>query len=301
MEAPSSDDAGEGGGTSEPTARVAPPTDAHEAPSERHERPWFSRLWPSARELAEIDDPQIDALDAEARRELGAVWQRRGEAELHVGSGFAALANDLFAHGAPPEVMNVVARALRDELRHARISVDLAARYRGDAARWPAPIEVSIPTFPGSSGALRVAVTVASLSCLNETLACALLELAIERCASPIVRAGLRSILRDEIEHARVGWAYVGSSFVSREVRGAMGPWLVRICSAKLTELAGPGGPLPGERFPNHGLLDRATTQAAIADTLAEVIVPGWARAGFDVAPLRDWAKRTFAGHPSWS
>jgi hypothetical protein len=242
-----------------------------------------------------LEDTTIDALSADARRELAGVWQHRGSHELHVASGFAALANDLYASGAPQKVHEAIAKALRDEVRHAELSILLAARYRGDEPVWPDPIDVEIPTFPPSSGALKVALTVISLCCINETLACGALEAALRQCEAPVVRLVLREILEDEVEHARAGWSYLASPFVSNETRRVMGPWLKRLCAAKIGTLAGPGMPLPGESFPAQGLLSRRTTQQMLLSTLREVVLPGWERAGFDVRPVTLWMNDAFA------
>ena len=94
---------------------------------------WWRRAAPQARSLAEIVDPEIEAATPEDRTRLAAIWQKRGGLELRVASNFSALAVELLEHGAVPAVYEIVGQAVRDEVHHAQISIEMAARYRGDA------------------------------------------------------------------------------------------------------------------------------------------------------------------------
>ena len=51
---------------------------------------------PEAQSIAEVVDPEIEALPMEGRAKLAAIWQKRGGLELRVAAGFSALAVELF-------------------------------------------------------------------------------------------------------------------------------------------------------------------------------------------------------------
>jgi hypothetical protein len=253
-------------------------------------RSWWARVDASAESILAVHDAEIDALARDERLTLAAVWQKRGGLELQVAGGFAAIASELLEHGAVQPVMALVGQAVRDEVHHAEISVELAARYRGDDVVWPAPAPVHIPKLAPATGALRATLHMIAMCCINETVACAILEAAFAQAKSPLVRAGIQSILSDEIDHARAGWAHLASPFVDAETKRALPQWLKRLLAGKLDVLLQDESPLPGEAFPHHGMLARETFREVVHAALDDVVLPGFARAGIDTEPARAWA-----------
>lgn len=236
-------------------------------------------------------DDVIDGLAPEAREQLAGVWQNRASLEVQVGIGFAAVAGGLVESGGIQPVIEIVSAAVRDEVRHAEISAAIAARYRGDEMRWPAPVKTMIPAFAPATGAFRNTLRMVALCCINETLACAILEACVAQGKSPLVRAGQQSILSDEIDHARAGWAHLASPFVREDDKRALGTWLRRLLAGKLDALLDEAAPLPGEAFPDHGMLSRATFEKVIHSALEDVVFPGFDAAGIDTTDARAWAK----------
>jgi hypothetical protein len=255
---------------------------------------WWKKADAEAAELAHVRDPVIDAASAEARADLAEIWQRRGGFELRVAAGFAIIATELFEHGADPSVLQIVARAVRDEIHHAELSIDVAARYRGDGPRWPRPAATPVPELAPASPTLRTTLHVVAMCCINETIACACLDAALGQTKTPLVRAAQQLILSDEVEHARAGWAHLASRHVSEEMKAELSGWLVRLFSAKLRELIEEDTPLPGEKFPEHGMLSRDVTTQVVAATLRTLLLPGFARAGIDTAAAERWTRETF-------
>ncbi len=237
-----------------------------------------------------MKDDVIASLPMEQRNVLADIWQKRAGFELQVAAGFAGISMSMFELGADPYVVKIVGRAVRDEIRHAEISTELAARYRGDAVIWPTRVPVHTPRFEPAQGGLRLALYMIAMSCINETVACSVLEAAINQSESPLVKAALQTILADEIDHARAGWAHLASPWVTPEIKTQLPEWLRRMLSAKLRELVEDESPLPGEAFPSHGLLARERTRRIVRATLDDVIFPGFDAAGIDASLARAWA-----------
>ncbi len=253
-------------------------------------RAWWARSDAEAKTISTARDAEIDSLAPEARTALAAVWQKRGGLELQVGSAFATVASELVELGAARPVIEIIGQAVRDEIHHAEISVELAARYRGGDPLWPAPSPVHIPAFAPATGTLRATLHVIALCCINETVACAVLEAAMSRAKSPLVRTGLQSILSDEIDHARAGWAHLASPFVSAETKRTLPPWIKRLLAGKLDALLEDEAPMPGEAFPDHGMLSREAFRKTVHAALDDVVLPGFEAAGIDIEPARAWA-----------
>jgi hypothetical protein len=266
------------------------------APRSRRKGVWWQRVAPSAKAIDEVIDPEIEALSMDDRHKLAALWQKRGGLELRVAAGFSALGLELFEHGTTPTVYEIVGQAVRDEIHHAQISVELAAKYRGDAVQWPAPEPSHIPPFEPTKGAMHAALYVIAMCCINETVACGVLEASLRDAKSPLVRAALQSILTDEVEHARAGWAHLASPWVTPDIKRALPNWLYRLHAAKLRELVEDETPLPGEPFASrgHGMLSRKQSQKVVWETLEGVIFSGFRTTGIDPSLAEAWARKAF-------
>ena len=262
----------------------------------RSARPWWSKLEPSATDVRQVADAEIDALSTDSRAILAAIWQERGASELKVAGGFSALSANLIEYGTADAVLKLVSRAVRDEVHHAEIAVDMAARYRGSEIEWPPPAPFPVPTLAPADGRLRATLLVIAMCCINETLACGILEGQLSQAKSPLTRAALQTVLADEIDHARAGWAHVVSPFVTdamkKEIGG--GGWLPRLLHGRLKDLTDTDSPFPGEQLPDHGILTRKARNEIVATALKDVVFPGFDRAGLDTASARDWAATAF-------
>jgi len=113
---------------------------------------------------------------------------------------FRRLGRELSAHDAPPSLVADARRALRDEVRHARLTRQLA-RAHGAA---PPPVRVS-PAAPRSLEA--IAVENAVEGCVRETFAALLAVHQARAAADPEVRATMALIAPDETRHAELAWA----------------------------------------------------------------------------------------------
>ena len=258
-------------------------------------KPWWQRAAPKAHTFEEIVDPVIDATPAADRAELAAIWQNRAGVELCVASTFASLSVELLEHGATQSVLEIVSQAVRDEVHHAQISAEMAAKYRGDAPVWPAPEPNHVPTFRASKGAMHATLYMITECCINETLACGVLEASIAQAKSPLAKAALSTILSDEIDHARVGWAHLASSWVTPEMRRELPSWLQWLHWSNLHELVEEDTPFPRGKYPIHGMLTRSRTREVAHTTLFDVIFPGYRRAGIDPSLAEQWARTAFA------
>jgi hypothetical protein len=261
----------------------------------RSSRRWWSKLDTEATDVRAVADPEIDALSHEARAELAGIWQERGASELKVAGGFTAVTALMIEHGTADGALKLLSRAVRDEVRHAEIAVDMAARYRASEVEWPPPQPFPVPLLAPAEGRLRATLLVIAMCCVNETLACAILEGQLSQATSPLTRAALQSVLADEIDHARAGWAHLATPFVTTPMKDEIGAsWLPRILNARLRDLVESDAPFPGERFPTHGILTRAARKQIVAEALAAVVFPGFTRAGIDSTKAQEWAQKAF-------
>jgi hypothetical protein len=129
----------------------------------------------------------------------GAHLARMAQLEAASVDAFHALQADLAHLGAPKRLLDAVRNAARDEIRHARIVGSLAARF---GARVP---PVTVP--PAKARSLEeIAIENAREGCVREAFGVAIVALQATSATDPRVRRTMRTIARDELEHAVLAW-----------------------------------------------------------------------------------------------
>lgn len=122
-------------------------------------------------------------------------------------ASFARFVLDLLAIGAPAHLVRSALRAQGDEIVHAVLCFDVAARGMG-ASFGPGPLDVASTHATSRSLAAIVHDAVVE-GCVGESLAA---EVARDRLANetePLRRAALTRIAADEARHAELAWAFV--------------------------------------------------------------------------------------------
>lgn len=236
-----------------------------------------------------FDDPSIAALTADTRAALATHWSRRARSELQVGRAFAAMAPLFHAHGADAEVVERLARGAEQEERHARLCVSLAEAYGGVAVALPEIGDVPLPSFGGVDDELERALLVAGMCCINETIATAWLSAGLAVATAPIAIAANRTHLRDEIEHARLGWAHLASRRVSARTRAALATRLPKLLAANAPGWEADDAALPAAGLPSHGHLAATDSRAVVHEALRDLVLPGFAHVGVDTRAAEAW------------
>lgn len=128
------------------------------------------------------------------------------------------------------------------------------------------------------------------MSCITETLSTALLIEMRARATDPLVRAVVREVLRDEVDHALLGWAYlevgVDPSLLARVSERL--PGMLRDTASE--ELFGDAPDPPhASALAGLGGLPRGTRCRIFASTMREVVFPGLRRHGLDTRLAQRW------------
>lgn len=177
--------------------------------------------------------------------DVGAFFAEVMQVEAASVDAFAILAAELSAHGAPADLVAAAERAGRDEIRHARMAEALMRRFGGAAER---PVVPRRPVRPLREVALENAVE----GCVREAYGAFVASWQAGASADESVRAVMRRVAADEIEHAELAFAVAAwaepllSAAELAEVRAARAEAVTMLLaelavepSAALRELAG--------------------------------------------------------------
>jgi hypothetical protein len=229
----------------------------------------------------------LDALEADKRRRFGLAWASRMQQEHLAVGAFALLTSELAEDGCEPTVLEMMARAASDEVRHAEMCRRVATLALGDGAAEIAPLCRGVPRVPRYAGAprtVRVLYHVVEMCCLNETFTGVYLTEMRKRATNPAARAVVESLLEDEIGHGRAGWAYLATrkgdpalEALAREL-----PTLVRRSMSAVSRAASAHAEADDPELEAFGWLGGAAAAEIYERTLADVIVPGFESLGIE-------------------
>ncbi len=232
------------------------------------------------------DDPTIARLAPADRAILAAIWNQRAQSESNVGNVFGQVADELVASGAPAELVGLARRAESDEARHAAVCEALARAYGHDSAARPER-RVRLRDYEQPTVRLRTALHAVHVCCISETIATAFVEACLGACESPVLREIHREHLGDEVQHARIGWAYMAT--LSADERTAVGAELPMLLKLQLDAWTSRIGDLPLAGIPGHGYPPQKELLDAVHEAIRELVLPGFDHVGVDSTAARAW------------
>ncbi len=247
---------------------------------------WGGKL--TSRPLPDAADA-IAGLSVDERTVLANVWLSQAATERRVAHSFEVIHEALVELRSDPGLVEASARAIDDEMRHAELCREMASRYAGRSLAPPAELPFVHPAHPeASSESVRRALFVIGQCAYNETFASAYLESAHASATVPLARAAIGELLSDEIDHARIGWAFLSTLTDAR--RAEIESWLLPLAISNLREwrsLQLPDG--PQTVIGAHGVPERENIERALMDAIETLMIPGFKRFGFDTRALARW------------
>lgn len=207
------------------------------------------------------------------------VWRHRERIEREAAMLFGQLGATLVEAG-HPQLATRAFTAAADEHRHAERCRALVIALAG-ATVPPADAPRTLELGPGHLALRdRALYAAVAMGCVTESLSCALLLELRAAATHPLVVATVTEILRDEIEHARIGWAVLAAEARMRDVTW-LRPLVPAMAAAAVAEDV---TPMAGDdALAGLGILPRGRVRALVAQTWATVIAPGLAHHGLRV------------------
>lgn len=211
--------------------------------------PWGRRLERRRAAVAGLPWEQIPAgVDAAGVESARWVWTQSAFSEYASAASFAAIAGALLEAGAPIDLVAAAGDFIVDEIFHAELAARVAMALGGAV-----PLEVDLQRLvrpvDGEGALLRAAALLVRTSCVGETLTVPLLQLARRQAQPGAIRAVLRLIVRDESQHARLGfwfldWADERLSAADRAALGVVAGEALRSFAPLLSGDCQPGASL---------------------------------------------------------
>lgn len=243
-----------------------------------------------------FDDPSVHALSDAERSFIAAHWRRRAAAEARVGISFSKMAPRIAGAGGAAHVVAMLEASAEQEARHAGLCLRLAEAYGGAPQSTVDPGPCELPRFGVGDEVLEAHLLVVGTCAINETLATAWISACLDAATAPIAVAANRAHLREEIDHARLGWAHLASNAVDANHRAAIAELLPAMLEANAPQWEGEEPGMPEQGITAHGHLTAAATRAVLREAIADVVLPGFRHVGIDTRRASAWLASYEAG-----
>jgi hypothetical protein len=216
-------------------------------------------------------------------------WRCRHQFEREASVRFTRMAEALKEHDAPDQVIAMAHKAADDEVRHAQLCRDLVHYFNEDFDP-NSPLSVKEVSPAHLSSSQKLLYEVVAMSCITETLSCALLGALSERAHDQRVKETMHSILRDEIVHSRLGWAYLTSVGSSQDLT-FLAEYLPSMLAGTVTEeiFQKTKPPVLEQDMIVYGALGRAQRLSIFVESMRLIVFPGLEQFGIDTSLAKKW------------
>jgi hypothetical protein len=231
----------------------------------------------------------LPQLSPRQRHLVASTWNFRASAERSALLRFQRLLIELRQTGAPAVVVEGVEQAIDDESRHIGLCDQLARLFgRVDAPSGPTPHGPIGP--PSASIRERLLYEMVAFCCVTETINAAMLVAVQRRVQAPNVKEVVQAILKDEVNHSRIGWAYL--QWARNEGRADwLADWLQPMFEgAGVEEIYAPdSGERDGPLMAAYGELSLRDRTSIFRAANRDVVLPGMERVGFRTDECERW------------
>jgi hypothetical protein len=223
------------------------------------------------------------------RARVAGTWAFRTRAEIEATARFARMATDLAAIGATDVVVQGARDASADEARHRDLCAELAAKWGHPNATNHVPPRERIGRSDMDARD-RLLWEVVAVCCISETMNTSLMSRCMEVAKDPEIHSTLQALLKDEVRHARLGWAHLAA-----ERAAGRGAFLGDVLPLLLEASIEPGfleGTLVApwtEALYDYGELPSPELVQIFCDTLNLVVFKGLDAVGIDTSKARAW------------
>jgi hypothetical protein len=221
---------------------------------------------------------------------IAQVWAVRHGVETGASLRFAALSQGMRAAGAPATLVELATRASADEVRHAAHCADI---LRSRQAEVPPPETRLLFFGPRDLGPeQRLTYEVVAQSCISETESMATLVTLLDAASDDHLKNVLQELARDEVQHARLGWAYLAWAKDRLDLSFLAGFLPAMATAATGEDLFQPGPPEADDpALLRSGVVPKRDRRRIYLETLHSVVIPGFEEFRIDTGPLRRWAE----------
>jgi hypothetical protein len=225
------------------------------------------------------------------KEQLAITWAERAQAELGASRRFRQLLVRLQRLNTNPHILQRVEQAEQEEDLHAFLCSKMAMKL-GHATGFAIPRGIS-KTQTYSWVELperdRLLLDVVVLGCITESLNASLLNTIYAKSDGGEASRLIHRILKDEVKHAQIGWAYLGEECKARDC-SFVSDYLVEMVQISVNDALFQPVTVPlSDASYAFGVMPHHARREQFNATLDEVVCAGLEHFGIDTSDLRNW------------
>lgn len=223
---------------------------------------------------------------------MARVWAERAQAELGAARRFKELLKRMKKFDTHPRILELVAQAEKDEDQHAFWCAKMARKF-GHKTGFENPNDV-VEEFNYSwtqrPERQRLLLDVVMLCCITESMNASLLNTIYSQSGRSEAGQLIHRILKDEVKHAQIGWAYLGEECKSQDCR-FVSEYLIEMATISVKEeLFLPVSNSLSQEAYRYGVMPENQRIDQFKATIEEVVCAGLEHFGIDASGLKQWA-----------
>lgn len=231
---------------------------------------------------------------------IAKTWAERAQAELAARTRFKLLTEQLMDFAANGSIIRLARKAQGDEERHAIMCAQVARQYGHPTGLEDLPtpsLQLSRSWELKLSAKECLLCEVTLMCCIIETANAGLLNTIYGHSKVTPTRNIIRQILKDEIKHGQIGWAYLAAESKEFDYRFLQNYLVEMFEIAVKDELFLPiADDLGDEDSFNYGVMPVGLRLKQFQTTAYQVIFPGLEKFGVDTGNARAWLQERVEG-----
>jgi len=226
---------------------------------------------------------------------IALTWANRAQAELGAKARFKILAAQLTELGASKNIVALVRNAEADEERHAKLCSEVARELghsTGFAFFEDQTKEVKRAWDNEELASNYLLCEVVLMCCITETINASLLNTIFSSSSGTPLRKIIHEILKDEVKHAQIGWAYLSEESQKKNC-GFLDKYLPQMLNLSVKDelFATTGTTVNDQDSFGWGVMPVAQRLNQFNETINKVVFPGFENFGIDVTNAKKWIK----------
>ena len=229
------------------------------------------------------------------RAQAAQTWAERAQAELGASQRFRALHLKLKSLDTHPQILRLVHQAEEDEDRHALLCAQMAIKLGHSTGFAQITEEVESKPYSWMSRPCdyeRALLDVVLMCCITESMNASLLNTIYEHARQSEAGQLIHRILKDEVKHAQIGWAYLSQESQRRDCNFVAEYLIEMFDVAVKDEIFLPLIDEVDESLYELGVMPNSSRFQQFQDTLTHVVCPGFEQFGIDTQPINTWLRK---------
>lgn len=220
-------------------------------------------------------------------------WAQRASAELGAAQRFKHIHTRLESQAAHSSILSLVSEAAADEENHAFLCAK-TAKNMGHHTGFKKATANSIspkPSWHTLNETRKLTLDVILMSCIIESINANLMNTIFANSKGHSINQLIRKILKDEIKHGKIGWAYLtiegerqDLSFVTEHLEEMLD---IAVHDELFQETHS-----NNESSFEFGILPEKDRLEQFIDSLENIVEPGFTHFGIDSSPITRWLTR---------